>query len=158
MAQNDASLNSFISDLKSNNEFLSRVDKEKDTQIGIVKAQFMTAKNELNYYRDLAMAKDGSLKSPYGIFQQSPTSPKKVRQGSIPNSPTASPLECAVRVFGNRLPGRQHESYKTFKLTPGDDCVKLILECLAKYKISSDWKEFMLLLIVNDQGTIVLCF
>ena len=51
------------------------------------------------------------------------------------------------------MPGRQNESYKTFKVVGSDDCVKLILECLAKYKINSDWKEYMLLLMIGEKGT-----
>lgn len=51
------------------------------------------------------------------------------------------------------MPGRQNESYKTFKVISSDDCVKLILECLAKYKINSDWKEYMLLLMIGEKGT-----
>jgi acetone carboxylase gamma subunit len=68
----------------------------------------------------------------------------------------SSTSELTIRIYGNQLPFRQNESYKTFRVSPADDCVKLIMEAMQKYKLQGDWKEYVLLLVVNDLDNICL--
>ncbi len=57
-----------------------------------------------------------------------------------------------IRIYGNQLPNKQTESYKTFRVGPSDDCTKIIIEALNKYKIVAEWTDYILLLAVKENG------
>jgi hypothetical protein len=56
-----------------------------------------------------------------------------------------------IRVYGNLLPDREKESYKTFKIHILDDCVKIIVEILFKYKIKDSFQNYALFLCYKGQ-------
>ncbi|KAI8900003.1 hypothetical protein BC833DRAFT_583627 [Globomyces pollinis-pini] len=77
-----------------------------------------------------------SQKSPNSLLSNSPMDPAN--------------NEMTIRVYGNQLPDRQNESYKSFRVGPTDDCVKVIIYVLHKYKIAGDWKDFILVMANED--------
>ncbi|KAI8915799.1 hypothetical protein EDD86DRAFT_252759, partial [Gorgonomyces haynaldii] len=60
-----------------------------------------------------------------------------------------------IRVYGNRLPDREKESYKTFLVNINDDCVKLIPEILNKYKIKDEYRSYALILCCKGQELVL---
>ncbi|KAJ3302808.1 Adaptor for signal transduction [Kappamyces sp. JEL0829] len=133
-------------------ELLKRMVLEKDSLISNMKNALQSAKSELGYYKEAA---GRSSKSSLTLNTSGTT--KLMRSSSVKKSPLPSADSITIRVYGNQLPNRQTESYKTFRIGEKDDCVKLILECLQKYKITSgDWKEYIMLLVVKDQDNVCL--
>ncbi|KAJ1342238.1 hypothetical protein BSLG_003161 [Batrachochytrium salamandrivorans] len=49
-----------------------------------------------------------------------------------------------IRVYGDRLPDRDSESYKSFRVYMDDSCSKLIPDVVAKYKLPESWKHYAL--------------
>ena len=65
-------LDSYLKDLSSHMDQLVKVEREKDQQMGIIKNQLASLKNELNFYKDAVDKNGGS--SIQGSRQMSPNS------------------------------------------------------------------------------------
>ena len=121
-------------------ETIKKSIQEKDLTIANLKEKISLAKSELS-----------------GAKTSGPKLRLNTKQTSKSlSSSLSSSVEMTIRIYGNQLPARQNESYKTFRVSPSDDCVKLILEAMQKYKLQGDWKEYVLLLVVKDHDNICL--
>jgi hypothetical protein len=93
------------------------------------------------------------LKGKVGSFTQNLASPPAT--ASTPNLAKNFDLEYStVRVYGNMLPNREKESYKTFRFKVRDNCFAVIPEVLAKYKIKEEGSitNYALFLCNRSQG------
>lgn len=63
----------------------------------------------------------------------------------------------SIRVYGNMLPDRSKESYKTFRFKSTDNCFLVIPEVLGKYKIkqSGSLQEYCLFLCSGGKGALL---
>jgi hypothetical protein len=63
-----------------------------------------------------------------------------------------------VRVYGNMLPNRENESYKTFKIKITDNSEQTVPKVLDKYKIKGevDVGQYALFLCYRGEGVLFL--
>ncbi|KAI9229475.1 MAG: hypothetical protein DHS80DRAFT_13916, partial [Piptocephalis tieghemiana] len=59
----------------------------------------------------------------------------------------ASTIAGPIRVYGDRLPNRENESFKTFRITGEDPCWRVLELALRKYDIQDSWNNYSLLII-----------
>ncbi|KAI8929857.1 hypothetical protein BC831DRAFT_238373 [Entophlyctis helioformis] len=82
-------------------------------------------------------------KAAHGDDLVSPVSARPaVSPGSVLKSP--DPDNGTIRVYGHRLPNRENESYKSFRVNIMDNCMKIIPEVLKKYKVNENWQNYAL--------------
>ncbi|KAJ1975276.1 hypothetical protein H4R33_006680 [Dimargaris cristalligena] len=69
----------------------------------------------------------------------------------IATPPGTTPLEpngdSVIRVFGDKGIHREHESYKTFRISIHDPCHKILPHALKKYNITDDWRNYNLCIV-----------
>ncbi|KAJ3261596.1 Adaptor for signal transduction [Boothiomyces macroporosus] len=156
-------------------EELEKTVGDQESYISRLKKEMNALNTELNFYKDrLKSNRKGSrttgydspsergktsqyvaLPHPLQLFKEKPTSPSSISSSTTFNYEHNG--ETTIRVIGNQLPDKQHESYKTFRISNTDDVAKLIGDALHKYKIStSDWRNYILMLILKDNGILIL--
>ncbi|KAI8806401.1 ras association (RalGDS/AF-6) domain-containing protein [Cladochytrium replicatum] len=57
----------------------------------------------------------------------------------------------AIRVYGDKGLNRENESYKSFQVSLGDPCSKILPAALRKYKINDDWQQYALYMKFDGQ-------
>lgn len=152
----------------------ARSESIKETKSELLKRN-MKLKNEVtsppvqsgfpgfNFTSQKTLAKALSIKSTTSavtssLVQTAPPVPNIIATAGAATPPVPqkhTPDVSTVRVYGNMLPNRENESYKTFRFNIHDTCVTIIPEVLGKYKIASkdevDWSMYALFLCFRGQ-------
>jgi hypothetical protein len=57
-----------------------------------------------------------------------------------------------IRLYGDKLPGRENELSKTMRITLDDPCQKMIESALKKYDLNDKWSNYSLFIVHNGRG------
>ena len=55
-------------------------------------------------------------------------------------------------MYGDKLLGRENESYKSFRVSVNDSCSRILPSVLKKYKIDDSWQNYALFIQHKGQG------
>jgi hypothetical protein len=58
----------------------------------------------------------------------------------------------AIRVYGDRLPGREMEAYKTVRITADSTSQQILDLALRKYDLVDDGRNYTLLIVHGSRG------
>ncbi|ORZ37083.1 hypothetical protein BCR44DRAFT_378999, partial [Catenaria anguillulae PL171] len=61
--------------------------------------------------------------------------------------PATDDASGTIKVYGDRLPSRQHDGYKSFKVHRDETCSTFLPSVLRKYKINDDWSQYALFIV-----------
>ncbi|KAI8050271.1 hypothetical protein BDF22DRAFT_696372 [Syncephalis plumigaleata] len=93
-------------------------------------------------------------------------SSNSIKEGSLPNSPylknetrLANPVNPtpavqntnAIRVYGDRLPGRENEAYKALRITLESTSQQILDMALRKYNLMDDGKNYTLFIVHSNR-------
>ncbi|KAJ1659834.1 hypothetical protein IWQ61_001144 [Dispira simplex] len=102
-----------------------------------------------------ALRRSGSLQSGDGSTTRSNARTKVHSMDKSATPPATTPLDstgdCVIRVFSDKGIHREHESYKTFRVSSEDPGHKILLQALKKYNINDDWRKYTLCIMCGNQ-------
>ncbi|KAI9595086.1 hypothetical protein BDF19DRAFT_443400 [Syncephalis fuscata] len=75
-----------------------------------------------------------------------------IREVEPPKSPAAAELNIgAIRVYGDRLPGRESEAYKALRITLESTSQQILDMALRKYDLTDDGKNYTLVIVHGNR-------
>ncbi|RKP25461.1 hypothetical protein SYNPS1DRAFT_28815 [Syncephalis pseudoplumigaleata] len=75
-----------------------------------------------------------------------------IREVEPPKSPAAADLNIgAIRVYGDRLPGRENEAYKALRITLESTSQQILDMALRKYDLTDDGKNYTLVIVHGNR-------
>ncbi|KAI9224081.1 hypothetical protein BC828DRAFT_374361 [Blastocladiella britannica] len=86
-----------------------------------------------------------SLPSALGSAPWSPPPASSGLPGDEEDSTTGT-----IKVFGDRLPSRLHDGYKSFRVSLNDTCSAFLPIVLKKHKIADDWHQYALFVVPSN--------